>query len=50
MVPLRTIASCRMMHNMSDCVRLTMTSSMIFVFSITETTKITVPAGPGGRD
>ena len=28
----------------------TMTSSTIFVISITETTTITVPAGPEGRD
>jgi hypothetical protein len=39
-----------MMRVMIDAVRTTMTSSTIFVISITETTKITVPAGPGGRD
>ena len=48
--PLRTIASCRMMRVMSGTVRPTMTSSAICVISITETTMITVPAGPGGRD
>jgi hypothetical protein len=48
--PLRTITSCRMMRVMSDSVRPTMTSSTVFVISITETTKITVPAGPEGRD
>ena len=39
-----------MMRVMSDNVRPTMTSSTIFVISITETTMITVPAGPEGRD
>ncbi len=39
-----------MMHGMSGIVRPTMTSSMIFVVSITEITKITLPAGPEGRD
>jgi hypothetical protein len=39
-----------MMRLMSDRVRPTMTSSAIFVISITGTTKITVPAGPEGRD
>ncbi len=47
---LRTIASCSMMRPMSDFGRTTMTSDTIFVISITGTTKITVPAGPGGRD
>ncbi len=48
--PLRTIASCRIMRAMSGFARPTMTSSAIFVISITETTTITVPAGPGERD
>jgi hypothetical protein len=39
-----------MMPRMSDRMRLTMTSSRVFVISITEITKITLPAGPGGRD
>jgi len=39
-----------MMRAMSDAVRPTMTSSAIFVISMTETTKITVPAGPEGCD
>jgi hypothetical protein len=39
-----------MMRAMSGSVRPTMTSSAIFVISITETTTITVPAGPEGRD
>jgi hypothetical protein len=39
-----------MMRVMIERVRPTMTSSTIFVISITETTKITVPAGPEGRD
>lgn len=39
-----------MMRAMSDVMRLTMTSGTIFVISTTEITKITVPAGPGGRD
>ena len=39
-----------MMRAMSGSVRPTMTSSTIFVISITETTKITAPAGPEGRD
>jgi hypothetical protein len=47
---LRTIASCRMMRAMNGSVRPTMTSSAIFVISITETTMITAPAGPEGRD
>jgi hypothetical protein len=47
---LRTIASCRIMRAMSGTVRPTMTSSAIVVISITETTTITVPAGPEGRD
>jgi len=38
------------MRAMSDFARPTMTSSTIFVISITETTTITVPAGLGGRD
>ena len=49
-LPLRTIASCRIMRAMSGFARPTMTSSAIFVISITETTTITVPAGPEGRD
>ena len=44
------MASCFMMRPMSDLVRRTMTSSAIGVISITETTTITVPAGPEGRD
>jgi hypothetical protein len=47
---LRTIAWCRMMRAMSGTVRSTTTSSAICVISITETTMITVPAGPEGRD
>ncbi len=39
-----------MMRAMSDNARLTMTSSAILVISITETTMITLPAGPEGRD
>jgi hypothetical protein len=39
-----------MMRTMSGFARPIMTSSAIFVISITETTTITVPAGPGGRD
>jgi hypothetical protein len=39
-----------MMRAMNGSVRPTMTSSAIFVISITETTMITVPAGPEGRD
>jgi hypothetical protein len=39
-----------MMRIMSGSVRTTMTSSAIFVISITETTTITAPAGPEGRD
>jgi hypothetical protein len=39
-----------MMPPMSDRMRLTMTSSRVFVISITEITKITLPAGPEGRD
>jgi hypothetical protein len=39
-----------MMRIMSGTMRPTMTSSMIFVISITEITKITLPAGPEGRD
>jgi hypothetical protein len=39
-----------MMRAMSDVVRRAMTSSMILVISIIETTKITVPAGPEARD
>jgi hypothetical protein len=35
---------------MNGPVRPTMTSSAKCVISITETTMITVPAGPGGRD
>ena len=38
------------MRAMSGSACLTMTSSAIFVISITETTMITVPAGLGGRD
>jgi hypothetical protein len=47
---LRTIASCRIMRAMSGSACLTVTSSMIGVISIIETTMITVPAGPGGLD
>jgi hypothetical protein len=39
-----------MMRAMYGSVRPTMTSSVVFVISITETTMITVPAGPEGRD
>jgi len=39
-----------MMRAMDGSLRPAMTSSAIFVISITETTMITVPAGPGGRD
>jgi hypothetical protein len=39
-----------MMRAMNGSARPTMTSSAIFVISITETTMITVPAGPEGRD
>jgi hypothetical protein len=39
-----------MMRGMSDGVRHTMTSSTIGVISITETTKINVPAGPEACD
>jgi hypothetical protein len=39
-----------MMRAMSGTMRPTKTSSAIFVISITETTMITVPAGPEGRD
>jgi hypothetical protein len=38
------------MRAMSESARPTMTSSAIVVISITETTTITVPAGPEGRD
>jgi len=38
------------MRIMSGSVRPTMTSSAIVVISITETTMITAPAGPEGRD
>jgi hypothetical protein len=38
------------MRAMSGSAYLTKTSSAIFVISITETTMITAPAGPGGRD
>jgi hypothetical protein len=38
------------MRAMSGFACPTMTSSAIFVISITETTMITVPAGPEGRD
>jgi hypothetical protein len=38
------------MRAMSGSACLTKTSSAIVVISITETTMITVPAGPGGRD
>ena len=39
-----------MMRAMNGSVRPTMTSSVVFVISITETTMITAPAGPEGRD
>ena len=39
-----------MMRAMSDFGGATKTSGTMGVFSITETTTITVPAGPGGRD
>ena len=39
-----------MMRAMSDAKRFTMTGCAIGVISITETTKITLPAGPGRRD
>jgi hypothetical protein len=39
-----------MMRAMSDTGRVTMTSGTIGVISITETTTITVPAGPEARD
>jgi hypothetical protein len=39
-----------MMRAMSDSVRLTMTSGTIFTISITEITKMTLPAGLEGRD
>jgi hypothetical protein len=39
-----------MMRAMSGLVCGAMTSSAIGVISITETTTITVPAGPGARD
>jgi hypothetical protein len=39
-----------MMLAMSDVARSCSTGKAAFVFSITETTKITVPAGPGARD
>ncbi len=39
-----------MMRGMSDNARLTMTGGTITVISITETTTITLPAGPEGRD
>lgn len=39
-----------MMLAMSGIVRPTMTSSTVFVISITGITKIIVPAGPEGRD
>jgi hypothetical protein len=39
-----------MMRAMSDFGRTTMTSGTICVITITGITKITVPAGPGGRD
>jgi hypothetical protein len=39
-----------MMRAMSGTARSTTTSSAICVISITETTMITVPAGPEGRD
>jgi hypothetical protein len=39
-----------MMRSMSDSGRTTMTSGAICVISITETTTITVPAGPEARD
>jgi hypothetical protein len=38
------------MRGRSGTVRPTMTSSAIVVISITETTMITAPAGPEGRD
>jgi hypothetical protein len=38
------------MRAMSGLARPTMTSSTIVGISITETTMITVPAGPDGRD
>ena len=38
------------MRAMSGTVRPTKTSSVIVVISITETTMITMPAGPEGRD
>ena len=39
-----------MMRAMSGTLRPTMTSSMIFVISTIGITKITLPAGPEGRD
>jgi hypothetical protein len=38
------------MRAMSGFARTTVTSTTIIVISITETTTITVPAGPEGRD
>jgi hypothetical protein len=39
-----------MMHRMSDLMRPTTTSGTICAISITEITKMTLPAGPEGRD
>jgi hypothetical protein len=39
-----------MMRAMSDGTRHSMTSGTIFVISTIEITKITLPAGPEGRD
>jgi hypothetical protein len=39
-----------MMRAMSDSTGATKTSGMMGVISITETTTITMPAGPGARD
>jgi hypothetical protein len=39
-----------MMRGMSDDVRLSMSGGATCVISMTETTKITVPAGPEARD
>lgn len=44
------MASCPMMRTMSGIVRPTTTSSIVFAISITEITKMTLPAGPEGRD
>ena len=49
-VGLREFTSCRMMRAMSDVARSCTTGKAASVFSITETTMITVPAGPGARD